>query len=62
MLMTAPKTYPTVVKEVIHELGIDPDRYGEFHHEDLFITLEISRGIFFDKASFGADHLSIASA
>jgi spermidine dehydrogenase len=36
MLMTAPSTYPAVAKQVIRELGIEADRYDDFHHKDLF--------------------------
>jgi spermidine dehydrogenase len=59
MTMTAPNTYPDVAKQVVRELGIDPDRYDEFHHKELFASLDIGRGIFFDKENFGADHLAV---
>jgi len=61
MLMTAPSTYPAVAKQVIRELGIDADCYDDFHHKDLFASLKIGRGIFFDKETFGADYLAIES-
>ena len=61
MFMTAPSTYPAVAKQVIRELGIDADRYDDFHHKDLFASLKIGRGIFFDKETFGADYLAIES-
>jgi spermidine dehydrogenase len=59
MLMEAPKTYPAVAKQVISELGIDTDRYDDYHHTELFASLEIGLGSFFDKETFGADYLAI---
>jgi len=61
MYMTAPETYPAVAKQVIRELGIDSDRESEFYHEDQFRLHGLDRGTFFDKGTFGADHLAIGS-
>jgi len=61
MLMEAPKTYPASAKQVIRELGIDAGHYDDFHHEDLFASLGLGRGSFFDKETFGADYLAIGS-
>jgi spermidine dehydrogenase len=61
MLMEAPGTYPPAAKQVIRELGIDANRYDDFHHEDLFASLGAGRGSFFDRETFGADYLAIGS-
>ena len=58
MLIEAPRTYPEVSKQVIRELGIDIGRYKEFHHDDLFPSLGVGSGSFFDKETFGADYLA----
>jgi len=57
----APKSYPPVAKQVFRELGIDAHRYADFHHEDLFPSLGMGPGGFFDRETFGADYLSIGS-
>ena len=61
MLMEQSKTYPAVAQQVIHELGIDVDRMGEFYDEDLFASLGVGAGSFFDRETFGADYLAIGS-
>jgi len=61
MLIEAWKSYPAVSKQVMRELGIDADRFDEFHHEDLFHSLGVSTASFFDEETFGADHLAVGS-
>jgi spermidine dehydrogenase len=61
MLMSAPNTYPAIAKQLMRELGIDGGRYDDYHHKDLFASLKVGRGTFFDKETFGADHLAIAA-
>ncbi len=58
MLIEAPRSYPAVARQLIHELGIDVSRAGEFYHEELLTSLGVGRGTFFDKETFGADHLA----
>jgi len=36
MMMDTPGSYPAVAKQVIRELGIEPDRAGEFQHKKLY--------------------------
>ena len=59
MLMEAPGHYPAVSAEVIRELGIKADRYDDYHHKDLFKSLQVADGTFFDKETFGADYLAV---
>lgn len=61
MLMEQSKSYPAVAQQVIQELGIDVDRIDEFYDEDLFASLGVGAGSFFDKETFGADYLAIGS-
>lgn len=58
MLIEAPGTYPQVSKQVIRELGIDVSRRAESHHDELFSSLGMGPGSFFDRETFGADYLA----
>ncbi len=61
MLLEAPGGYPPVAKRLIRQLGIDPKRFYSAYHHDLYASLGLARGTFFDKAAFGTDHLAIGS-
>lgn len=62
MLMDEPHSYPAVSHQVIRELGIEYERYDDFHHKDLFASLGMGTCGFFDRETFGADYLSTGSA
>ncbi len=59
MLMTAPSTYPAVAKQVVSELGINKYSDVDYNHEDIFASLKTQAGTFFDKETFGKDHLAV---
>jgi len=61
MLMEQPRSYPAAAQQVIHELGIDVDRIDEFYDRDLFASLGVGAGSFFDKETFGEDYLAVGS-
>lgn len=61
MLIEAPGSYPEVSKQVFRELGIEADRDDDFHHTGLFAAQGMKQGCFFDRETFGADHLAIGS-
>ena len=44
---------------MIRELGIDVGRYAEFDDAELYPSLGLERGIFFDEETFGADRLVV---
>ena len=57
--ISSPRTYPAIAMQVIRELNIDTERYGEFNNRDLFPSLGLGRGTFFDKETFGEDYMAI---
>ena len=61
MQLEAPGSYPPVAKRLIRELGIDAGRFYTAYDENLYSSLKLRRGTFFDKAAFGTDHLAIGS-
>ncbi len=59
MLLEAPGGYPDAAKRLISELGIDAQRFYATHDNDLYPSLGLRRGTFFDKETFGSDHLAV---
>jgi spermidine dehydrogenase len=51
--------YDEPSQAMIRELGIDVGRYAEFHDADLYPSLGLRGGVFFDKETFGADRLVV---
>lgn len=59
MYITAPRTYPEVSKQVMREIGIDRYTDAEFSDAEVFSSRGLGRGTFFDKETFGADHMAV---
>ncbi len=51
--------YDEPSQAMIRELGIDVGRYAEFHDADLYPSLGLRGGVFFDEETFGVDRLVV---
>jgi len=51
--------YDEPSQAMIRELGIDVGRYAEFHDADLYPSLGLGGGVFFDEETFGVDRLVV---
>lgn len=59
--LSAPNFYPDVAKKLIRDLGIETQRFYKYFHHDLYSSLGLSEGLFFDKETFGSDYLAIGN-
>jgi spermidine dehydrogenase len=60
----APQRYNEAAKELLFSIGIDLDRFQSANatNHNLYRSLGLGRGHFFDKETWGADRLSVRSA
>ena len=49
--------YGDAAQGLIRELGIEVERYSEYADGELYASLGLSRGVFFDEETFGVDRL-----
>lgn len=59
MSLEAPGGYPDVAKKLISDLGIEPQRFYKYFDQELYSSLGLSRGLFFDEETFGSDYLTV---
>ena len=55
----APSGYPDVAKKLIRDLGIETQRFYKYHDQDFYSSLGLSQVLFFDKETFGSNHLAV---
>jgi spermidine dehydrogenase len=53
--------YDEPSQEMIRELGIDVGRFAEFHDAELYPSLGLRPGVFFDEETFGVDRLVVGN-
>jgi len=52
----SPKTlWSKVAQDLLHELGVDVDRFATAFDRNFYASLGLSRGVFFDRETFGRD-------
>ena len=59
--LESPGGYPDIAKQLLRELGIDTERFYEAFDRKLYSSLGLKRGTFFNKGTFGTDHLAIGN-
>jgi spermidine dehydrogenase len=60
LLIDSPRPYSAVADGLLKSLGIDPVALNDkCTHGDFYRSLDLTRGIFLDKETFGADHLVV---
>ncbi|HET7292953.1 MAG TPA: NAD(P)-binding protein [Vicinamibacteria bacterium] len=52
-----PFPYSFVAKALLRELGVEASRYPEFLDRDLYARFGLTRGVFFDRETWGEDRL-----
>ncbi len=57
--LEAPGGYPEVAKQLLRELGVDTKTFYTAFDQELYDSLGLRRATFFDKDTFGADHLAV---
>lgn len=57
----SPGSYPKVASDLIKELGIDTQRFYTAFDRDLYDSLDLKRGTFFNRETFGVDHLAVGN-
>ena len=57
--LESPGGYPDVAKNLLRELGVDTERFYKAFDRGLYRSLDLSRSTFFDKETFGRDHLAV---
>jgi len=63
MSIESPRPYSAIAEGVLRTLGIDAQRLAStIQHPEVYSGLGLDQGFFFDRESFGADHLAVGYA
>ena len=54
-----PSPYSSVARNLIRDIGIQVKREPEFQNRELYPSLKLGGGVFFDKETFGVDRLVV---
>jgi spermidine dehydrogenase len=55
--IAGPNLYSAEAKGLFRDLGIEPQRFEKYNDTKFFSSRGLTRGVFFDKETFGADRL-----
>lgn len=53
----APGNYSKIAMSLLQELGVDVSRFSRYYDQKLFSSKHLTEAVFFDKETFGTDHL-----
>ena len=59
MFISAPSTYPEIAKNLLNDIGIDVNNFYNHFDQNLYSSLDLKKGVFFDRERFGNDYLAV---
>lgn len=57
--LDTPSAYSQVAKDLLVDIGIDVQKFYDYYHRDLYSSLGLSKGIVFDKGTYGEQKLVV---